>query len=106
MPTEPNVSRVLLRVEMADGQFREFVAHDPYDVGLQVTRHGAFGEPDISLPPAYITAGEAISVTIELKANGSHRNPITISTDEDTGERCTRCGSSSAFWKPQHRQAI
>jgi hypothetical protein len=22
------------------------------------------------------------------------------------GDRCTRCGSSSAFWKPQHRQAI
>ena len=107
MPSEPNVRRVLLRVEMADGQFREFVARDPYGVGLEVTRSDPFaGVEDISMPPAYITSGEVTSVKIEFKASRAHRAPITISTNDASGETCTRCGASSAFWEPQHRQAI
>jgi hypothetical protein len=60
------------------------------------------------LPPAYITGGEATSVTVELKASRSlrRREPITISTNEDAGEHCTRCGAASAFWQPQQREAI
>jgi hypothetical protein len=108
MPLEPKVSRVLLRVEMADGGVREFVAREPYDVEVTVTpSERLLGQPDLRLPPSYITAGEATAVTIGLKASRSlsQNAPIMISTDTG-GERCVTCGASSVLWQPQHRQAI
>lgn len=104
MPSEPNVSRILLRVEMSDGQVREFVARDPHRVELTIAHPDPF-IPDVTASPVYITAGGAHRVEIALEASRSHRQPITISTD-DGGERCTRCGSASAFWHPGHREAV
>lgn len=101
---EPKVARVLLRVEMADGQFREFDAVEPYDVELTVNRPGWSRMDDGALPPSLITAGEAASVTISLKADG--RRPASVSTEAGNVDRCTGCGASSAFWQPQHRAAI
>jgi hypothetical protein len=106
MPSEPNVARVILRVELADGQVREFEAREPYGLECEVKRPGMFGDLTPSLPPTYITAGEATSVKIEFKANFHRHSPITIRTEQAEEERCARCGAPSAYWRPLHRQEI
>lgn len=109
MPSEPNVSRLLLRMELADGQVREFEAQDPCGVELTVTRSDMFRDVDITLPPSYMPASEATQVTIVFKASQRLAGPfapITIRTHDAGEERCVTCGSSSAFWQPQHRPAI
>jgi hypothetical protein len=91
----PQAARVLLRVEWADGQVREFDATQPRDLDVSIGREDppmdfeawaeALGEPgrqwmpERPLYPAAIYAGEAHSVAVTFKANrDSYRHPFTI----------------------------
>jgi hypothetical protein len=77
----PQVARVLLRVEWADGQIREFVAEEPHGFDCTIT-HPLPGLPDLRGPgvPYLITSGgETASVQIGFKAGLRH--PIIMRTE-------------------------
>lgn len=86
----PKVARVLLRVEWADGQAREFDADRPH--GLEVTI-GRPGLPEVPLVvPEAIYGGDAVSVAVRFKANpDSRRHPFTIRDPEAPGLGFCRC---------------
>jgi hypothetical protein len=73
----PQVARVLLRIEYADGVIREFEAERPYDLEVSVehpelARHLLTGDP-LAMPP-----GDVTSVALGFKANRDPRCPMTL----------------------------
>jgi hypothetical protein len=73
----PQVSRVLTRVEFADGTGYEFEATKPH--GLDIKVHtpltvGNFGPVD----PVVIPPGPVTSVRIEFKASGDRDHPMMM----------------------------
>jgi len=95
----PEVARVLLRVEWADGQVREFDADKPHGLDVSIGREvpppdfeawaEALGKeegqwmPEHPLVPEAIYSGEAVSVMVRFKANpDSSRHPFTVREPE------------------------
>jgi hypothetical protein len=79
----PQVSRVLLRIEWADDQVREFDAEQPYDLDVKISRPGL---PAVISPvPDAIFDSDALSVTVTFKVSRDPRYPLTIRTPELLG---------------------
>jgi hypothetical protein len=91
------VSRVLLRIEWADGQVREFDADEPRGLEVSIGRRepppGLAGwleerdgpqssclwQPELPLVPQAIYGGGAYGVSVTFRANSdSRRHPFTV----------------------------
>jgi hypothetical protein len=74
----PQVARVLLRVEYADGQICMFDAEQPHSLECTVEL------PELRMPltgdPMVIPPGDAASVRIGFKANSDPRYPMVMRT--------------------------
>lgn len=79
----PQVGRVLLRIEWADGQVREFDVEQPYGLDVEIKRPSApFAESP--LVPEAIYGGDALSVAVSFKVGPGSRLPLTIRTAPGT----------------------
>jgi hypothetical protein len=85
----PLVARVLLRVEWADGQVREFDADQPYDLDVRIghpmpcPRYPGEAWTEHPLAAEALWGGDAISLAVTFKANrDSYRHPFTIRDPE------------------------
>jgi hypothetical protein len=102
----PQVSRVLLRIEWADGRIREIDAEDPYGLDVEIRRpHMPLETP---LAPVAIYSGEAIGVAVSFKAGMRHpvmvrEVPETVTVSREdlravlAGIRVEACGPAVAI---------
>lgn len=99
----PQAARVLLRIEYADGQIREFEAQKPH--GLECTIEHSLDRWPLTGDPLAFPPMEVTSVRLGFSANGDPRYPAALRTEAAGAECCVTCGADSLHWVPLHRAA-
>jgi hypothetical protein len=74
MDFEPVAERIIVRIEYADGQVREFEAEHPYKFEASITRDERFA---LTGDPLAIPAGEALSARISFQC-GAYPDLVTV----------------------------
>lgn len=76
----PQVSRVFLRIEWADGQVWEVEAEAPDDLLVSIERsYDRLALPPLSTPDMIAASDDALGVSVTFKASRDrHKRPLTI----------------------------